>query len=43
MAGMRFQQMELTNQQRMIDDVRPFLERAEELSLMKRAHLEGLL
>jgi hypothetical protein len=27
----------------MIDDVRPFLERAEDLSLMKRIHLEGLL
>jgi hypothetical protein len=31
------------DEQRMIDDVRPFLERPEELSLMKRAHLEGLL
>ena len=31
------------DEQRMIDDVRPFLERAEDLSLMKRIHLEGLL
>lgn len=30
-------------QQRMIDDIRPCLERAEDLSLMKRAHLERLL
>ncbi len=27
----------------MIDDVRPFLERTEDLSLMKRIHLETLL
>jgi len=31
------------DEQQMIDDVRPFLERAEDLRLMKRAHLEGLL
>ena len=31
------------DERRMVDDVRPFLERAEDLSLLKRVHLEALL
>lgn len=37
------QKLATIDEQQMIDDVRPFLERAEELSLLKRVHLEGLL
>ena len=41
--GYVLEKLATIDERRMIDDVRPFLERTEDLSLMKRVHFEGLL